>query len=856
MSDEKIKVEFGADTGNLQEGTDSAAAAVEGFSARAKAAFASAAETSQASMEEISLTVKESAAQVQESMEGFAGAIHGIQNAFMLFGEVMMAGFIGERVLEMGKSFAEFGDELERTSQKTGMTVGALQALKFAAEMNDVSFETLNKGLKKLAMSMNLAQQGSAQAVEAFAEVGISADQLSHMSLEEALKRIADKYHDTADGAGKMANAQLLLGRGGSELIPLLDQGGAAIDEYGKKAREMGAVMSDEEVKAAKEMNEELKLLHQTTQTAERHIASAFAPALLALAQAFNESWQKGGLFKEISTVISITITTVAEAVEKAVAGLRMFILVIAAAGAAASAVAHLHFAEAKNIIKALGADLEAEGKKIQDFHNKLLGLGKSKPEEAEGGEKPKKDLPQIQVKSGGKSRVADWKSELEEKKLAEDNYLKSSLSDNLAYWENIQATEKLNAKEKQEVQHEILTTKKQMLGEELSAEIANLKAKQEAAHSDYQTRISLEDQIIAEVKQFYGQDSKEYAAALKEKERLLREYQQNQIRSAEEALDHQKQLDLISIDMQTQALNFKKQMGQISNVEELDARRQLEDDKYNIELQAAINKAALLEEGTIEQKKALDEIEVMEQQHQLKIQEMNQQRALAVKSSWEQMFSGVTSAIETSIKGLIMGTQTLQRAVATLGQAVISEFVNMAVKKAASWLSSELAMTAATTAGTAQRTAIEAAASAESLVMKAATGLKTIMMDAYKAAAGAFSATADIPIVGPILAPEAAAGALAEVSGFAGSIASAAGGWEVPKDTIAQVHKNEMILPANLSDRIRNMTEPNGGGHTFHNSFHISALDAPGVKELLTKHGGDIIGKIIGKQLRDFQKI
>lgn len=68
------------------------------------------------------------------------------------------------------------------------------------------------------------------------------------------------------------------------------------------------------------------------------------------------------------------------------------------------------------------------------------------------------------------------------------------------------------------------------------------------------------------------------------------------------------------------------------------------------------------------------------------------------------------------------------------------------------------------------------------------------IQADAGKAAAGAMAATADIPVIGPFLAPATAAGIFSEVLGFA---SFDVGTPYVPRDMIAQIHQGERIIPA-----------------------------------------------------------
>jgi hypothetical protein len=166
--------------------------------------------------------------------------------------------------------------------------------------------------------------------------------------------------------------------------------------------------------------------------------------------------------------------------------------------------------------------------------------------------------------------------------------------------------------------------------------------------------------------------------------------------------------------------------------------------------------------------------------------------------------------------------------------QIVATEIQQIAMRVAAE-IAGQTLTTAAATAGAAQRSGIGLLENLKSIESAAAT-----------AAANAYKwVMEDVPFpVNAALAPAAAAAAFTGVMAF-GSIASAAGGMEVLHDQVAMVHKNEMILPANLSQGFRNIISGNGtagaagaggskgvgsGGGGTSNHVHIGSI---------TLHGG-----------------
>jgi len=104
------------------------------------------------------------------------------------------------------------------------------------------------------------------------------------------------------------------------------------------------------------------------------------------------------------------------------------------------------------------------------------------------------------------------------------------------------------------------------------------------------------------------------------------------------------------------------------------------------------------------------------------------------------------------------------------------------------------------------------------------------VMTNAKSAAAAAWNATVGIPFIGPVLAPIAAA------ASFTGVMAFAEGGWDrVPSDQVAMIHKNEMVLPANIANPLRESLA-SGGGFGGGNHLHIHAIDAAGVASFVKR--------------------
>jgi len=219
-----------------------------------------------------------------------------------------------------------------------------------------------------------------------------------------------------------------------------------------------------------------------------------------------------------------------------------------------------------------------------------------------------------------------------------------------------------------------------------------------------------------------------------------------------------------------------------------------------------------------------------------------NQLNATLVKT-----FTAIGQTFKSTIGGMITGTQTFRQSIAGMLTGLVSDFANMAITMAAKWAATHLLMTGVFGSALAQRAAMQNAAAVTGSVTQKVQATGQITTDASVGAAGAASAVAAIPIVGPSLAPAAAATTFAEIMSFmSGIVASAAGGYDIPANInpVTQLHAQEMVLPAPLADKIRGM---DGGGR---GTTIIQAMDVKSFHDFLQSNHS-AVGAAVKKQIK-----
>jgi hypothetical protein len=295
-------------------------------------------------------------------------------------------------------------------------------------------------------------------------------------------------------------------------------------------------------------------------------------------------------------------------------------------------------------------------------------------------------------------------------------------------------------------------------------------------------------------------------------------------------------------------AIQANAELGKISASEELAQLQGLLETKWALDQDYFAKKMAAAENDIRTRQKLSDEERIAYEKFLTEKQKLDIQAAQNSERAWLSLLQPIQRAFDTSITGIILGTTTLQKAVANITQSIIAEFVNLGVKMVTNWVASELAMTTASEAGAVARTAAEGEGLAAGLALKAMNAVKSIVTDSAQAFGGIFAFLA--PIMGPAAAGPAAAGE-ATVMAAASGIASAAGGWVVPSDQLAMVHQNEMILPAGISQGLQSMISANGGSSAGPVVINISAIDGQDVKRFFHSNGSLLV-TAINKAMRN----
>lgn len=180
------------------------------------------------------------------------------------------------------KNIIDGADQISKLSQRTGIAVEQLTALKYAGGLSDVAVEDLGKGIQKLNVNMADAAGGGKETAAVFKAIGVqvkTADGALRNS-DDVLGDIADRLATFKDSPEKGALAQALFGKGGDKFIPLLNSGKQGLADMAQEARELGVVFGDDLAKQAEAFNDNLTRLKTGLEGGKVAILGSFLPAL------------------------------------------------------------------------------------------------------------------------------------------------------------------------------------------------------------------------------------------------------------------------------------------------------------------------------------------------------------------------------------------------------------------------------------------------------------------------------------------------------------------------------------------------------------------------------------------------
>jgi len=229
-----------------------------------------------------------------EFKKGIAEAKNSLRELKEYLPEVLsVAGFY-----EMTKSALEFSDRIVETAKANEVATASVLELSKALEENGGNAEDTSRIYSGFTQKMESAVQGNAKAQESFAKLGVTLNDLRHLSEQDLFEKVINSLGNMKDAAERNGLAFETLGRSirGVDLAGLaksIQEGKGSMDEYAasvEKAHELSLKLTA----AGKEMS--------------LNFTNAVIPSLLAF---YNEMTKSNGVSHVFFEALRIGMETV-----------------------------------------------------------------------------------------------------------------------------------------------------------------------------------------------------------------------------------------------------------------------------------------------------------------------------------------------------------------------------------------------------------------------------------------------------------------------------------------------------------------------------------------------------------------
>lgn len=702
---------------------------------------------------------------VSTAFEGVTSAIGKVSSAMMGIGAVMAGGAIFGAAISKSNEFTE---QTYSLAAALGMSYDKATTMNIALQEIGVSSEDY------IGMAMKMDRQLRTHS-ETFDKLGIATKDSSGQMLdqEDIMQNALQVMMSFEAGTDRNMVSQAIFGRSAQEAAKLIRLNADEMDHARGIQEQLGLTVGQDGVEAMHKYKQATADVSLAFTSAYQVVAERVLPIIMDFARFIidNASPAVYVLSKGLD-ILNLGFIMIEGAVDIVVMVIRNMVTACIAAGTVIYDVLTGKWGKIADDAKAglnqmtanfgtMMKSMEDRAKSGMNTIKDLLDM-KDVGKEKDGGMPPgghrklhgelDKDE---EDKKPDPSRMAEWEEmqkegylrDLQNHKVSNDE----KLADELTFWRGMQGLDGLSVQESDAIQKKITGILIQQLTQRYSAE--------------------------------------EQAAKEAEKVSELQE-------------DAVRQEAVAAIAMKKEQLATEVSLGKMSKEQELQALKAFAEQEYEIQLEAESRKLMLLNEGTAAYQKQFNTILAMDQKHTLDMKKLDDQQLVNIQKNWQNMMKPITSAFDSAIKGMISGTMTFGAAVRSIGQSILSSFVDMLLQMVENWIEKQIFMAifGKATQGT---------AAAASIGTEAAVG-----------AASAGASVAAIPLIGWAMVPGVMAETFADIMSMQsaavfhdGGVMAGVPGFQMP----ATLLSGERVLTGQQNEtfgRLDNfLSNSNGGG-------------------------------------------
>ncbi|MFA6015897.1 MAG: hypothetical protein WC742_12605 [Gallionellaceae bacterium] len=739
-------------------------------------------------MREAGNDLKKLGSEGEQAVGRMTGPLNALQSKFVAIGALLAGGSVFKEAIAQTVKLNEESIKLGRALNISAGDASILREALTAGNTSQEEFVAAAKGLSKELINN---------------ESGLQAMGLATRDASGNLRPLNDLVLDGIGvlnnyraGTDRVIAGQAMFGKGFEMTSNLAEMNKQAVADVAQQMRDLGLVVSEENVAAYKAFDDAGDSASLTLLAVKTTIGNALMPVLTKLAEWFSIIGPaavvviRGSLnglitgFWLFKNIVSLAWETINAMVVTVAEPLRMLASILMKIGTGDFSGAWNEYQNGvQTVANAWKGALTEIEKSHKETRKKIIDMWSEGTPTAKPGTSGKGAGSLLKPKAEPeKSHMAEYDAQLAAKKnlFEQENQLRQySKEQELAYWRELQQGNTLTNSDRLAI------------------------AKRTAA-------------LELEIRRASAKEQRDLDAA---------------------TVDSRRAASLAQIQQEEQQANFARANGTITQTELIALEEEFARRRFEIEQQSLIQRLEAAQNDPNTSPAALMRIKEqqleIERQYLLRRGELHQKSVIESEALWNSLGDRFSSLWDKGINAMMNGTLTWANATKAVGADMAAWFVvDVIGKEVKEWISSRAKILATKLGFIAAEKTAEAGASTTTVAIKATETAAVVGANAAQAGSGAAAAVAPTPFVGPILALAAMATVFGAVMAMS-SRKSAAKGYDIPKglNPVTQLHEEEMVLPSKFANVIRDMAEGSaggqGGGSTTTNTYHISTFDS-----------------------------
>ena len=199
----------------------------------------------------------------------------------------------------MVRNTAQAIDEQAKLARSIDASIDGLRGYQEAAADAGISNQAAAQSAQILNQRLGEARRGTGAAAEQLRRLGLDANELARMDVDERMAALADRMRALGFDSAQTGDALRQLGIRNREMVTLMQEGGDAIRNARQEIDDFGLSISEVDARQVEIANDAMRRVGRTLEVIRTQITVALAPIITELAGRLNDAAYEAGGFRQ-----------------------------------------------------------------------------------------------------------------------------------------------------------------------------------------------------------------------------------------------------------------------------------------------------------------------------------------------------------------------------------------------------------------------------------------------------------------------------------------------------------------------------------------------------------------------------